>query len=528
VDTIDVYILQNTVMTEFVKLQSIAKTAFTGTTTRTYIVHTDQNGLDALVVLAPLATDNYGPPTDGKFCKWLKSRMFVANADNVYWSQPGNPESFNLVNDYLPVDPDSGTPITGLGLINDYLIIFKSNGIYYLDGDSPQTYRIRLFDSTTGSLNHHSIINADNKLWFVANNGAHMWQGPGSPLTNISATMVKDEFDYVNVDYTDLYKLIGFEHPLQEYVAWVLVPANQTAGANQTIMIPFNYRTNTWMAHRWETIDVRSATVVPDTTNRQWPQLGDYSGTVYQLGTTANDGLHPLIDVDTATVSNIASITSVSQSTIENPDQEEITLGTGDPALADATAITVATKSWPVDVFVGRYMFVYDETTDYKDALRIKIIANSATVLYFEPFDMSTLRGTATVVIGGIQCDMKTPFRAGGSSFYKKRIEYVYTHTSDGSTGVVLDYYMYTNGNGDDYQRKKRVNFAFGSQYDFSQWNVGRFAAIGGEWRRVPFRKIGNNWQSRICHIGNNNRLLLHKLGVQWLTKTKKPGLGEA
>jgi len=71
----------------------------------------------------------------------FKNRIFIGGLEdpNTLWYSksivPGEPVSFND-SFYIKVD-DEGGPITGLGVMDDALIIFKNNRIYHLTGEGP-------------------------------------------------------------------------------------------------------------------------------------------------------------------------------------------------------------------------------------------------------------------------------------------------------------------------------------------------------------------------------------------------------
>jgi len=113
-----------------------------------------------------------------------KNRLFVAGTDNpnqIYFSKtvvPGESPSFNAGSLYLDVDPIGG-PITGIYNLDDSLIIFKENRIFYISGQGPTNTGAqndfqdsKQIASDVGLLNSNSVVLvASTGLFFQSNKG---------------------------------------------------------------------------------------------------------------------------------------------------------------------------------------------------------------------------------------------------------------------------------------------------------------------------------------------------------------------
>lgn len=96
----------------------------------------------------------------GKYAVWHKSMNFVAGMttypSRVYISALADPEDFTSA-DYITVNPEDGNIITGLGSLQDFVVVFKSQGIYLISGDSPTTASLTQRSKDIGCLSHFSI-----------------------------------------------------------------------------------------------------------------------------------------------------------------------------------------------------------------------------------------------------------------------------------------------------------------------------------------------------------------------------------
>ena len=497
VSHVAVYILQESTMTELLLATAGTTPAISGTNgwasgTVSVTIDTTQAELDNFITPAPNEDDNYAPPSGAKACLWFKARMYVIDDQNLYWSESGEPENFNLVSGFLPVNPDDGEANIGLAQVGDVVVVLKENNTYYLDGDTPQTYVVRKASGTYGAVSQNAMGLFDNRLFWLSNLGPIVWSGPGTPMEELARHLVDPEFDadHLDLNYSDQFVIIG--HPVQNYVAWAVT---EFGTSRNKIIIPYHFGVNRWMSHKWEMVDVRSCTLVPDSNGSFWPVVGDYNGNFYRVGSGYNDGV---------------------PDSITNPG--------GNPTSAAALSLTDTTQTWVVDELVGRYVYAYGENYDLKDAERRKIIANTADTLTIETDWTVIPSATSTYVLGGILFDFKSAERTGGQVFAKKRIEFLFLQLAAQSSGIELDAYVYKDGDNETIVKQRRIDFGTGSYFDVDDWDVARFAQVGSSRVRMPVRSTGYSWQVRLAHVGIGQRLYLYRMGMQWLTKTRKRG----
>lgn len=81
--------------------------------------------------------------------------------------------------EFLDVNPGDGDKVTGLGIWNDILIVFKEFSIYQftleVTGDIIASPNLRLITSAAGCVSHKSIVPVENDLYFLSRDGVRVF-----------------------------------------------------------------------------------------------------------------------------------------------------------------------------------------------------------------------------------------------------------------------------------------------------------------------------------------------------------------
>jgi hypothetical protein len=498
VDFVKIFIEQADVKNEFylaVAGTTPAITATNGWAVGTVSVAFDatQTEISAFRILSPDVNNNYPPPSGTKYLANHRSRMFAATNSAIYWSAVDAPESFNTTDHTLPVGEEDGENITGLAVLSDSLIIFKRNAIYALVGEAPENWEIVLVDKTVGCVSYSSIGYFNNTLFWMSLRGPQMWAGVDSGIVDITTELIGPNFDESHVDPDSLEDSIIIGHPVQNYVAWAITPAD---GTRNTVIIPFNFKLNRWMASEWNIVDVRSCTLVADSDGREWPMLGDYDGWIYKLGVSDADGLP----------SGVAA--------------------SGFLTGATTTTLTDTSLALTTNKLIGRYVYTWNDTTGVRNAQRRRIASNTATVITVATAWSSLPQVGDHYAIGGILLDWHSAFRHGGVPFFKKRIEFLFLEVNSSSTGVSCDVEVYKDLDNSHPILSRTLTVGVGDLWDVGIWDTAMWAAEGSGRFRIPIRNVGYNWQTRVIHMSTGEQLYIYRNAVQWQTKTKKTGRG--
>lgn len=120
------------------------------------------------------------PPT----CKYIvvhKNLMFLAgtsatNRSRLYFSLLGDPETWNVLN-FIDVGKGDGDSITGLGILNDQLAIFKDHSTWVLQGDAASNFVLRKASEEAGAVVGQSVAPLKQTLVHLARDGVYFFDG---------------------------------------------------------------------------------------------------------------------------------------------------------------------------------------------------------------------------------------------------------------------------------------------------------------------------------------------------------------
>jgi hypothetical protein len=115
----------------------------------------------------PLQTANSGQAKVGlKYLTESNAMLFGAIGDKLYFSEIANVNSWGPFN-FL----DFSEPITGIGAIQNGLVVFSFNRAYIVVGNSPTTFSKYLVSGNQGCVNHNTIRFINNTLVWLSNDG---------------------------------------------------------------------------------------------------------------------------------------------------------------------------------------------------------------------------------------------------------------------------------------------------------------------------------------------------------------------
>lgn len=350
----------------------------------------------ALTVLAPDTAENDPPPTTN-FLAWHKSRMFTAgDADQpnyLYYSKVGLPESFDESERFERVNPDDGQEITALHPVHDVLLIFKTHSMYALVGDDPSEWEVQCIDPRIGCLSHRSVCTANGWTYFWSDLGPMRWR-PGSPPEAIGQALISSTLEQLNKSQ---FNVVDAK---VDYIRQRVLFAVAQAGATRNgWILPFNFRLERWEGI-WDPMDASTLGVVEDTSDTPWVFLGGYSGQIFRIWDTSNDG----IAGGTKTGTFVASGTSVS-------------------TITDLTATFDTTGGGLVE----RKVTILDANGRKVGTVRPRITANTATALTLSvAMNGLTNAATYTYIVGGPDFEFDVYWNDQGRPFDRKKYEFLY------------------------------------------------------------------------------------------------------
>jgi hypothetical protein len=353
-----------------------------------------------LVLIGPDLSENDPPPEGIKYLAAHKNRMFAADDGKLYWSKVGLPEAFDP-DAYDFVHQDDGQKITGLASIpGGYLIIFKEDGYYVLEGDTPNIWSISRLGPNVGCLSHRSIVlGSDGLYWWGDDGPVKLTFGSLSSPELIGFNRISAYLTKRHVNRREARRICAAHDQTNQRILFA-VPEAQLE--RNTKMMSWSARLNCWESDRWDPIDAASLTTVNDSNSEPFIMLGGYAGQVFKVGVGGNDG----VVTGTTTGSFVAL---------------EATLSSITDAIADFDTTGNALLERKVTIVDSNFLPV-------TKSIRPRVLANTETELTLSGVISGLTPGAVyTYVVGGQDWQFDTAWRDLGQPFDKKRLEFVYT-----------------------------------------------------------------------------------------------------
>jgi len=393
VDTRYIYVRNTATMAVFYRAGTIAD----NTTTTINLDFTDAS----LITQAPDTAENNPPPAGVRYIATYKSRVFLADDFNIYYSGIEKPEAFDPDN-YEPINPNDGQLITGMIAAFECLLIFKSRTVYGLFGE-PGTWELRVLVPDIGCESARTIVAAEGSVYWLSAVGLVRMSSLGvvDPIGQqyLSTTFSPDTLNY--------NAFPGACAAVDSNNAMVLLAVPEVLQTRNTRIIPFNYHVGRFCSDAWDPFDAASMATVDDETTRQpWVFFGGYAGQVFQFGNAFLDGVADST-TNAGTLTSSGSTTTFSDSTA--------TFDTTGGGLTDRTVIFVGPSS---------------------ETVRRRITTNTATQLTVTPASSNVTTGW-TYVIGSPDWQWDTPWLLVSPRFWKKRLKHVFTMLDANSTVYV-------------------------------------------------------------------------------------------
>lgn len=214
-----------------------------------------------------------GTPPTGKYCIEFENFCFIANTssnpERIYFSALTNPESWTAT-DFFRLNG----AIKGIGKSGTELFVFTESSITVLryTGDAVAPFESDRLETSTGCASHHSIINREGILYWIAPDG-FIWRMVGlrpervnDVLPNTVARLNKTSLDRcVAVDHVGLNQL------------WFCFPLD--SAVYNDLVIVYDYLVNEFFFYTGMTINCLGN--FKDSSGEVKTYFGDRSGYVY-------------------------------------------------------------------------------------------------------------------------------------------------------------------------------------------------------------------------------------------------------
>lgn len=481
VDFTRVYIRNTATQAKFYRLDAIAD----GTTTATVDVDTVDTDL---ATEAPGLHENDPPPSGVKYVVAHRNRLFVASDTTLYWSRTGLPEAFDS-NAFDYVNQNDGQRITGFAsLPGGYLVIFKENSYYILEGDTPGTWTISRFGPTVGNVSHRStVIGTDGVYWYAQ-------QGPVKlPFGNLSApdliglNRISGSINAPNVNMGEAARISATFDLANQRVLFAVPETRQTRA---TKLLVWNCRLDAWESDRWDPIDAASLTTLHDANDVYYAMVGGYAGQVFKLNYGNSDG------VSTGTTSGTFVASATTHTTI-----------------TDATAAFDTTGG----KLIERKVIVLDSLNQVMSTTpKPRVTTNTGTVLTLSgAVSGLTIGATYTYIVGGQDWQFDTAWRDLDKPFDKKRLEFIYLMAMLSGRSLWVD--VLRNQRGSTLQVDPLVTVTGdGALWNSFNWNDGTlWDTADVTYARLRAAQTGTTFAIRVRNPYPSQPMLLLQLGLR-------------
>ena len=484
VDTRRIYLRNTGTMSNFYLAVTISDNVTT--TSSAY------NGADsALVDIGPDTDENDTPVSGVKFACFHKNRLFLADNINVYYSKLDMAESFDP-DAYETPNPSDGQAITGIVSIFDMLIMFKTNSIYVLVGDNPDTWAIRPIDNTIGCSTFRSIVMTEGKLYWWSEQGPVQWAGGLDKPTLLGPPFISTIIspDYLAFDADALRVVAGARDTVEDRILWAVPQLDQ---ARNTLILPFSSRMSRWESDGWDPVDVSAMATIDGSDGRPFVILGGYSGQMFKTGTFTSDGIAAST---TSTGTFVAASTSVT-------------------TVTDATATFDTTGGGLIE----RKVTITDSAGVMVEEanLRPRITSNTATSFTMNTAVSSLVSGnTYTYHIGGPAFDLETRWMLHGDSFVKKRYMFLKTQVTASGTlsDVLVNVYFSYDINEDSTTSMTFQEDFEGALWDEVDWDDFFWSGTAEIQLRQRIGRTGTAALVRFRHYATDSAFTIQKVGV--------------
>ncbi len=229
--------------------------------------------------------DQAGSPPIAKYIRVHKNRMFLAgnptNPSRLYFSELGDPENWPVLY-FIDIGKGDGDEITGFGVLLDNLVIFKTNSIWVLQGDSPSNFVLRKVVDGYGSVSQTSITNVKETLTAFTKDGVFFFDGVRSAL---ASEKIEKTIKNLNKSYLSLASAVFFDNKL-----YIAVPEGDSMKNN--LVLVFDTLRTAWTLYRGIPV---SEWVIWRKYNQDILLFGSSeTGQVYEFGVGYSDDGNPI------------------------------------------------------------------------------------------------------------------------------------------------------------------------------------------------------------------------------------------
>jgi hypothetical protein len=189
-----------------------------------------------------LMTFNYFATFVPKYFEINQNRMFAAGfsaaPSQIFFSDVGAPEVYDAESNF-EVRTNDGDKILGIKTFQNQLIVFKKRSFHKLIGTDEDSFKLVELSTQYGCLSNNAIVEYDNKLLFLDQEGIVEFNGAN---WQIISTSIEPTFRRMNVSVAT-EKAVGVHYQERNQV-WFGIPVDGSTVNNLTVV--YDYLLNAW------------------------------------------------------------------------------------------------------------------------------------------------------------------------------------------------------------------------------------------------------------------------------------------
>lgn len=364
---------------------------------------TDINSVGVTPILEYL--NNQEAPVGSVVSVW-KDRLFVTGnpmfPTRVYYSGPGQLESYNHTTNFEDADLDAGDPVVSLRPLRDTLVASLRDGRVGVTatGSTATPFFLSRLNQDVGAVSHNTVLVFKNRHIFLGERDMWVWDGDNE--SNLSSP---PEFDRPSV---------------KNFIRETLADAYKAENAHIAL---HRSRDQVWLACTTEGNICNDTILVLDITQGVWSR--------YEMDMDVLAEIEDSNDEPTLYGGSHGHVVKLDTTPFDGAQAVAATVLTG-----TTSSVQVSGASWTVDAYKGLYAWVYDITADVVEKRLVS--RNTADTLYFTTALSFTPASGDKLVIAGI------PFYADflfdfGNPMTEKRARWV-KMAGEGGTAVRVSY----------------------------------------------------------------------------------------
>ena len=452
--------------------------------TKTVTISISDTVLEDLIIEPPPINSRGVPPATAKYMAVFQRRLFLADDNNVYWSELDLPDAFNPLNQEPFASPRGGNITALVPMANGAgLHVFTETARHsIIGGADPKGWTIDIEDPELGAVNRGSVVSYRKMV--------AMWDPDHGPVmlgADGSVAYIGTEFIRPNVKQSALNTgsfnlFLGAAHDGR--MLFGLVEGGQTTVQH---FLVFNVEVGAWESTNWDPMEAASVFLSYDSDGEGHLYLGNYNGQLFRLLNGGTDGVRD------GTVTGTFTAAAASVGTIEDLTAAFDTTGAG---------------------LRQRRVRLIDSDGQVVQSARISISSNTATELTLSSnFGGLTVGETYTYLVGGPDFRMETYWGNMGRPFIDKRFDILYSEfrIDEGVANIAIRMAFAWDENR---EALVAADNETSSLWDEAEWDVSAWDGLTVVNNRKPILKRGFNYRVQLRNPYPNQGFTVLKLAT--------------